>query len=368
MKIAILSSHTPSLFWFRLDMMKLMQERGHQVVAIGNEPEEQWRDKFLEYNIEYRRIYVERNGLNPINDFRTFYSILRVLKQIRPEKIFIYQAKTIVYGSIASRFAGVREIFLLIAGLGSVFRGRGAKNKILRFIMIYQYKLASKLSKGIFIQNNDDRDLFISYGISKSNKITMINGSGVNLELFKPTPFPDRPVFLFVGRLIRDKGIMEYLEASRIIKKSFPNVRCLLVGPFDSNPTALNMNDLNEYLQDGSVEYFGETSDVKQYLGQCSVFVLPSYHEGTPKSVLEAMATGRPIITTDAPGCRETVQEGVNGFLVPVKDSDSLVEKMTLLIEKPDLIPILGKRSLEICIKKYDVKKVNQCINRAMEL
>ena len=168
--------------------------------------------------------------------------------------------------------------------------------------------------------------------------------------------------FLYIGRLIKDKGILEYLEACRMIKEQFPEIRCLLVGPYDTNPSALKPNELHFYIDRKIVEYFGEQSDVRPFISQCSVYVLPSYHEGTPKTVLEAMAMNRPIITTNVPGCRETVVNGVNGFLVPFQNAEAVADKMKWFILNPENIELMGMKSLQLCKEKFDVKKVNKDI------
>lgn len=368
MKIAVLSSHTSSLFWFRMDMMKDFIKKGHSVIALGPEPESIWNQKFNEYGICYRQIYVERNGINPFNDLRTYRELKQFMKKEKPDKVFAYQAKTVVYGSLAAKVNGISEVYLLIAGLGSIFRGEGLKNKLVKTIMKTEYRLACNASKNVFFQNNDDKNEFINNGLIKEDKTAIINGSGVNLEKFKSEPLPDHPTFLFIGRLIRDKGVMEYLLACKQIKSVFPEVRCLLVGPYDSNPSALLPEELQPFIEQGIIEYFGEQSDVRPYLKQCSAYILPSYHEGTPKTVLEAMAVGRSIITTDAPGCRETVIDGYNGFLVPTKNVNSLVDKMEILIENRILNEEMAQRNLEIVKEKYDVKLINQSIMRTMGL
>lgn len=368
MKIAVLSSHTPSLFWFRLDMMKDFINKGHTVIAFGSESEAEWKEKFIEHGIEYKQFYVERNGVNPINDIKTLFSLYNYLKKEKPDKIFAYQAKTVVYGSIAAKLNAIHEVYPLVAGLGSIFRGKGFKNRVIKTIMKFEYRIASKYSKKVFFQNEDDKNEFIQNGLIKENKTVIINGSGVNLEIFKPTPLPQEPAFLFIGRLIRDKGILEYLEACKNIKTKYPKVRCLLVGPFDTNPSSLRREELNPYIKNGIIEYFGEQTDVRPYISQSSVFVLPSYHEGTPKTVLEAMAMGRPIITTDAPGCRETVIDGINGYLVKVKDIQSLVDRMDYLISNYDMCKKMGKESIKIAKNKYDVKLINQSIMSVMGL
>ncbi|WP_313128004.1 glycosyltransferase family 4 protein [Anaerocolumna sp.] len=368
MKIAILSSHTSSLFWFRMDMMKEFVKHGHIVIALGPETEFGWKNKFEENGIQYKQFFVERNGINPFNDLKTYRELCRFMKEEKPDKVFAYQAKTVIYGSLAAKANGIVENYLLIAGLGSIFRGNGLKNKIIKNVMKVEYYAACKASKKVFFQNNDDKKEFINNRLIEEDKITIINGSGVNLDKFKPAPLPEIPAFLFIGRLIKDKGVMEYLEACQRIKAEFPNVRCLLVGPYDSNPSALQQEDLEPFINHGIVEYFGEQNDVRPYIKQCSTYVLPSYHEGTPKTVLEAMAIGRSIITSDAPGCRETVIDGYNGFLVTVKDIDDLVIKMKNLILDSSMNKLMAERSLKLAREKYDVNLVNKSIMETMKL
>lgn len=368
MKIAVLSSHTSSLFWFRMDMMKDFIKKGHSVIALGSEPEAEWKKKFEEYNIDYRQLYVERNGMNPLKDLKTLRSLYSFMDKERPDKVFAYQAKTVIYGSIVAKINGVSEVYPLIAGLGSIFRGEGFKNKIIKTIMKVEYWAACKCSKKVFFQNQDDKNEFIQNGLVNDEKTVIINGSGVNLEKFKPTQFPEEPAFLFIGRLIKDKGIMEYLEACKEVKAKHPSVRCLLVGPFDSNPSALKPDELKPYIESGIIEYFGEQSDVRPFISQCSTYLLPSYHEGTPKTVLEAMAMGRSIITSDAPGCRETVIEGLNGYLVKVKDIKGLTNKMEYLISNRKKCKKMGQESAKIAREKYNVKNINQSIMKTMGL
>lgn len=368
MKIAVLSSHTSSLFWFRMDMMKEFMKCGHSVIALGPEAESKWKSRFEENGIRYKQLFVERNGINPFRDLRTYRELKQFMKEERPDKIFAYQAKTVVYGSLAAKANGISEVYPLIAGLGSIFRGRGFKNQIIKTIMKTEYSLACNASKKVFFQNNDDKNEFINSGLIKEDKVVVINGSGVNLEKFTPEVLPDKPAFLFIGRLIKDKGVMEYLEASKKIKREYPEVRCMLVGPYDSNPTALQPEELQFFIDEGIIEYLGEQSDVRPYLKQCSTYILPSYHEGTPKTVLEAMATGRSIITTDAPGCRETVIDGYNGYLVSIKDVNGITDKMRVLIEDKKTNRTMAERSLEIAEEKYDVNLVNKSIMKTMEL
>ena len=335
MKIAVLSSFTTSLFWFRIDMMKSFLAAGYEVLAVGDAPEAEWADLFRELGIRYRQIPVQRNGTNPLHDLKTLRALYRLLKEEKPDKIFSYQAKTVIYGGIAASLLGIREVYPMIAGVGSVFLGDGLKKKLVRSILIAEYKLGLRNAPRVFFQNRDDLGVFTAHNIIPECKAVMINGSGVNIEKFVPTQLPENVSFLCISRLIRDKGVCEYLDAARKIHQRHPEVRCVLVGPFDTNPSAIQPEDLQPYIDDGSIEYVGEQKNVYPYLCDCTAYVLPSYHEGTPKTVLEAMASGRPTITTDAPGCRETVTDGLNGYLVPVKNVDAIVEAMEKIIADP---------------------------------
>lgn len=366
-KALILSSHTPSLFWFRVDLMKDMQAEGYEVYAAGQMPESEWAERFKGIDVAYKQISVSRNGLNPMGDMATLKDIKRLLREIKPDKIFVFQAKTVAYGCMAAHSLGITEVYTLIAGLGSIYLGHGLKNKLVKTVMSALYKQAFRKSRKVFFQNNDDKQTMLDEGLLKEDKIVMIHGSGVNVDSFVPTEMPVIPTFLYIGRLIRDKGVGEYLDACKIIKAEYgEKVRCLLVGPYDSNPSALKPEELQPLVDAGIVEYFGEQRDVRPYISQCSIYVLPSYHEGTPKTVLESMAMGRAIITTDAPGCKETVVDGVNGYLTEVKNAADVAVKMRQLIEHPVTVAEMGKKSREMACDIFDVKKVNDTILRTM--
>lgn len=368
MRIMVLSSYAPTLFFFREDMMTAMINNGHEVIAAAPESEEEWEDKFRKRNIKYVSIKgIERTSTNPVKDIIGFFSIFRAIIKEKPDKIFAYQAKTVIYGCIAGKFARVKEIYALMGGLGSVFRNKDKKN-FARNIMRIEYKVAFKCCNKVFFQNKDDYNEMRDIGLIKEEQVVMINGSGVNMAKFIEKPIPSDPVFLFIGRIIRDKGVVEYIKAAEIVKEKCPQARIQLVGYFDTNPTAIKQEEIQPYIDKGIIEYLGSTNDVRPFLEKCSFYVLPSYHEGTPKSVLEAMATGRPIITTDAPGCRETVIDGVNGFLIPVKNSGALAEKMIWMIENHNEVEKMGRESRRICEEKFDVNKVNEVILKTMKL
>ncbi len=349
-------------------MMLAFQAKGAEVIAAGPDSDEKWFIDFREKGIEYRNIPVSRNGLNIIADIKTFRALRKLIKENRPDKIFTYQAKTIVYGTLAAKSVGCAEVYPLVAGLGSIFRGQGIKNKIIRTILSLQYKLAFKYSTKVIFQNNDDKSEFVRLGLLGEEKACLVNGSGVNTSKFTPTAFPERKAILYIGRLIVDKGIGEYLALAKRLHDNRNDIRCLLVGPYDTNPSAITVEELKPYIDNGIIEYFGEQKDIRPYMEQCTVYVLPSYHEGTPKTVLEAMSMGRPVVTTDAPGCRETVVNGVNGYLVPVRNIDALEEAVLKIMDNPELITSFGCKSREIAKSKFDVNKVNDSIMEIMSL
>lgn len=368
-KIVIISHYSPSLINFRGDLIRAMVKLGHKVICLG--PEAGFEQPLQELGADYRQIPLHRTGLNPLKDVKTLFSLRKVLKEIKPDIVFSYTVKPIVYGSIAAHMAGVRRMYALISGLGYVFIGQTFKQRLLTQIVAFLYRRGLKYNQVVFFQNPDDLHLFVSKSIvPKTVKPVLVNGSGVNIEKFAFAPPKLSPVtFLLIARLIKDKGILEYVESARLLKQKYPAAKFQLLGPLDINPAAITQEQLERWTKEGIIEYLGKTNDVRPYIADASVFVLPSfYREGTPRSVLEAMSMGRPIITTDAPGCRETVIDGKNGFLVPVKDVDALKSAMEKFILEPDLISQMGKQSRIIAEEKYDVRKVNRAILKEMGL
>lgn len=367
-KIVVLSTFAYSLLNLRGDMMREMIELGHHVMAAAPESEMQWDGEFRKRGLQYVAMPLERTGLNPAKDIRTLIFLYRLFKKEKPDIIFAYQAKAVVYGCLAAKMAGVPDIYALIAGLGSIFQLQGFKGSLIRVILEHQYRAALSCCRKVFFQNQDDTNEFVTLGLVKAEKAVLIHGSGVNMKHFAPQAMPLEPVYLFVGRLLRDKGLLEYMQAARLVKKNYPQARFQVLGPLETNPMAVKAEELKPFSSDGSVEFFGMAEDVRPFLKACYVFVLPSYREGTSRAALEALAVGRPIITTDVPGCRETVIDGVNGWLVKAKNPEMLAEKMIWMIEHPDEARRMGLESLRICAERYDVNEVNRVILRTLEL
>ncbi|MFA0422770.1 glycosyltransferase family 4 protein, partial [Vibrio sp. 10N.222.54.A1] len=287
-----------------------------------------------------------------------------------PDFVMGYTIKPVIYGSLAAWLAGVKNTFSLITGLGYAFTGEAkGKRKFIQKILQFLYKIALNTNAGVFFQNNDDKCLFQSLGlVTTKTPISVVNGSGINVEDFQPTAFPLSVDFLLIARLLGDKGIREYAKAAKMLKESHPTATCRLVGFVDDNPDSIQESELQSWVDGGYIDFLGRMDDVKPAITQSAVYVLPSYREGTPRSVLEAMAMGRPIITTDAPGCRETVVNGVNGFLIPVKDSIAIYNKMIQFIEDKPLAETMGLKSREIAEQKFDVHKVNDFMLKEMRI
>lgn len=321
--------------------------------------------------VHFRSYYLNSTGVNPLHDLKTRCDLVAILREINPDVVLAYTIKAVIWGSISARKVGVKKIYSMIPGLGyaflnsSSFHG-GFVQKVAKFL----YKRALRGNQTVFFQNADDEFFFKKKKIITSCKKTiLLPGSGVDINHYPCTDIPQNTVrFLMVARLLHDKGVLEYIAAAKLIEKKYPKIECYLAGFFDQNPRAINQEIFNSMIAKSAIRFVGKLDDVRHLLSLSSVFVLPSYREGVPRSTLEAMSMGRPVITTDAPGCRETVVEGVNGFLVPVKDVDALVVAMEKMIQHPDLIQKMGLESRRMVEERFDVRIVNQKILSALEL
>jgi len=351
-------------------MLKAMVDAGHEVIALAPEDDGEVRQQLRCLGVDYRPVFLNRTGLNPLQDLRSLVGLYRVFRELRPQLLLTYAIKPVIWGSLAARLAGVPLRFAMITGLGSGLQGQGLTRRLLSRLARGLYRISLLGCKGILFQNSDDCNYFKTWKlVPQSSHVTMINGSGVDLAHFAATPPPPGPIrFLMVARMIRDKGLLDFIEAVRILRPNYPDVRFELLGPLDSNPTAVSRKELESWVQEGLVDYLGETRDVRPFLSAAQVFVLPSFGEGTPRSALEAMATGRAVITTYAPGCREVVLDGESGFLVPVHDPVALAEAMAKLIEDPSLMQVFGRAGRHLAESKYNVHAVNGVILEALGL
>ena len=373
MKFLIIVGSAEDFLPFRGDLVDALLSRGIQVhVALPDlDANSVLHSKFLAKGLVVHKVTMQRAGMNPIADLHTMWQLLQLIKAIKPDTVLANMIKPVIYGMMASSMAGVPHRFALISGLGYAFTGENNQRGLLRRLVQKLYAISLSGAHMTFFQNPDDLNLFHQLGILKPNALTcVVNGSGVNVDYYDYTPIPKgTPCFLMVARFLIDKGIREYAAAAKLVKAQYPEARFTLVGWIDDeNPSAITQAELDAWIAEGTIDYMGRLTDVRPAIAQCSVFVLPSYREGTPRSILEAMSMGRAIITTDAPGCRETVRNEDNGLLVPVCAVAELAKAMLRFVENGELVQRFGQRSCEIAEEKYDVHKVNQVMLNEMGL
>ncbi len=368
-KVAVFGSYPDSLLNFRGRLLEAMINAGHEVHAISPPASQNIITGLQNIGVTHHSISLSRTGLNPVRDMFTIISLIRLLRKIKPDDLLAYTIKPVIYGGIAARITNT-NFYPMITGLGYAFSGTGKKGKLLKIIASSLHQLALHGARNTIFQNPDNLNYFKNQGILQNqNKTKLVNGSGVDLDFFTNQPFPQNQTFLMIARLLKDKGVYEYVEAARQIKAINPHVKFQLAGWIDDTPISISSTDLNNWINEGTIEYLGHLDDVRPALSNCTVYVLPSYYpEGIPRTVLEAMSTGRPIITTDMPGCRETVIEHKNGFLVPRQNVSALAEAMSQFLKKPELTPIMGQESRKIAEQRFDVNKVNLEILKTMEL
>jgi glycosyltransferase involved in cell wall biosynthesis len=337
-----------------------MVERGHSVIAAAPRIDPQTAASLRRLGAVPREIALRNASLNPVALLASIRQMRALIREERPGVVLAYTIKPVIVGALAARAERVGTIVALITGVGYAFTGgRELRRIVSRAAASLLYRVALERSDVIVFQNRDDEALFRRLRLMPRGRAShVVNGSGVDLDHFSPAPVPDGASFLMIARLLKDKGIREFAEAAKRIKATHPDVTITLVGDFDPSPDSLSRPELDELIRCG-IDYKGHVADVRPAIAACSVYVLPSYREGTPRSVLEAMAMGRAIITTDTPGCRETVRPGENGFLVRPRDTRSLYEAMMRFVDEPALAPKMGDVSRKIAEDKFDVRDVN---------
>lgn len=368
MRILLIASFPDSVLVFRGELIEAWVKAGCEVhVAAPCFGELSLFSEMIEAKgATLHSIPLDRTGRRPLADIVLLFSLYRLCRTLRPDAVLPYTIKPVVYGTLAAWVARVPQRYALITGLGYAFMDN--RINVVAQLMRWLYRVALARSNKVFFQNQDDERLFREMMILRHDvPSVVVNGSGVNVEEYSVVALPPgAPVFLMIGRLLGDKGVREYIEAARRVQVVCPGVRFLLVGWVDENPDAIAQEELDCWVSEGVIDFLGRLQDVRPAIASSTVYVLPSYREGTPRTVLEAMAMGRPIITTDAPGCRETVVDGVNGWTVKVRSVDALVNAMLKLIEDPSLAQRMGKRSRQIAEERYDVHKVNEIMLREM--
>jgi glycosyltransferase involved in cell wall biosynthesis len=364
-----------SIFGFRKLLLQSLVKAGHEVHILTTDltPDIQQR-AWDELNVRAEKYALARTGMNPVTDLKNAWVLYRRLKELKPDGVFCYFAKPVIWGALAARLAGIEHRYGMLEGLGYYFtddpNGNNRKKTLVRAAQIALFRFSLPLLKGLVVLNPDDKkDLVEKYRIRQKN-VMVLGGIGLDLnEYAYSEPDVSKLRFIFVGRLLAEKGINEYLKAAEIIRQRHPRAEFVILGaPDPGNPGSVNESYLNNLVNQGVVIYPGSVPNVAEWLADSSVFVLPSYREGVPRSTQEAMAIGRPIITSDVPGCRETIRDGENGFKVPPHNPQALAEAMERFIVQPELISNMGRRSRELAERDFDADKVNQRLFEFLEL
>ena len=364
-RVLVVASLAWSLVNFRGQLLTDMVAAGHEVTAAAPVADPEISRILKGMGVDYVQVPMQRAALSVIADLATLLALIRLIRRLRPAVVMAYTQKPIVYSGMAARLAG-REtrFFAMVSGLGHAFsEGGGVGRRILRGVLAGLYRVALGKAQAVIVFNSDDgaemaRHAMLPPGLP----IVQVPGSGIDTGRFAHAPLPaGPPVFLLVARLLINKGLRDFVAAARMLRAEFPDVRFRLLGPPDANPAGLPAAELAGWQAEGIIEYLGETRDVAPYLAAATVFVLPTwYREGLPRTILEAMATGRAVITTDSPGCRDAVIDGDNGFLVPVRDTAALAAAMRRFLHDPALAARMGARGRQRAETTYDVALVNR--------
>ena len=355
-KILLICVTSQNVITFRAGLIKKFQENGYAVSVIAYDDEYQEEIKAL--NVEFFCIEEQNRGMNPLKILSLKGKYKKLIKQIQPEVVFTFQLKPNTFGVIAAKSAGVKNIYSMVEGAGDVFIHNSLKWKLVRFVVCKLYKKAFRKTKKVFFLNNDDRLEFTKRKLVKEEQCEVIHGIGVDLEKFAFKPIKNYRSFLMIARMLETKGVYEYCKCARLVKQQYPDAVFNYLGAEGT----VRLCDIQEYIDDGSINYLGTTKDVRPYLEDCSAFVLPSYREGMSMSIMEAEATGRAIFTSDNVGCRDSIIHEYNGFLMPKKDYQALAERCCELIEEPYKTIEMGEKSRKLAEEWFDSNIVNEMI------
>ena len=346
---------------FRTELIKKFQDNGYQVSVSAFDGEKAKEIEGL--GVSFYCMDDNNRSTNPLKILSLKNKYKKLIQQVKPDVVLTFMLKPNVFGPLACKSLGVKKVFSMVEGAGDVFVNNGLKWKIIRAVVCHLYRRSFKHVKKVFFLNNDDKCEFVGRRLVKEDCAQVINGIGVNLDKFKFSPVTKKAKFLMVSRLVETKGVIEYCKCAKEVKKLYPDAVFDLVG----GEGALKKEDIKEYIDDGSIVYHGETNDVMPYLEDSSVFVLPTYREGFPVSVMEAQSVGRVVIISNAVGCKATVKDGYNGFFAPVKDVNALKDRCIYFIENPEKAVEMGKNAREFAQENFDHKKINQQLFEIIE-
>lgn len=353
---------------FRSGLIRAFVNHGYEVVAVA--PYDEYAERLRDLGCRYVPLPMDNKGTNPIRDFFLYLKFCGLLRREKPSIFLGYTVKPNIYGSLAAHSVNI-PVINNVAGLGTAFIRGGWLGWLVR----QMYRVALSRSTVVFFQNNEDRQMFLSGGLVKAEITDQLPGSGIDLQRFLPKPLPNKKLlrFLLIGRMMRDKGVVEFVEAARILKKRGVAADFCLLGFLDvKNQTAISRQQMDQWVQEGVIRYLGVSDRVNEEIAEADCVVLPSYREGTPRTLLEAAAMARPIVTTDTVGCREVVDNGVNGYLCQVRDPEDLAAKIEKMINlSPEERTAMGQSSREKAVRDFDekivIKKYLAAISAALQ-
>ena len=371
MKIIVLGNQARALSNFWSVLIRQMDQGGHEVFCCvpPGDPEADAALEALDARVLHYEL--DRKGLNPLHDARSFAQLKRIFTAEKPELLFASTIKPVIYGCLAARRARVPHVYATITGLGYAFEADSLFKKCVNRLSVFLYHQALKNTEGVFFQNQDDIRIFRESGIlGPGARVLTARGTGVDIRRFAQAPLPPGGpvVFLLVGRLLEAKGLPEYAEAARLLKARYPEARFQLLGPPEQGLGSVGLDRVRTWERENGIEYLGETRDVRPYMAAAHVLVLPSWREGTPTSIMEGMSMGRAAVVTDVPGCREVVRDGVNGRMTPVRDPEALAGAMESFLLAPETIARMGEAGRELAVREFDAEKVAARILRDMHV
>ena len=358
MRIVISINTSWNIYNFRSGLIKGLQKEGHEIVAVA--PLDEYSEKLeKELGVKHFPILIDNKGSNPLKDIKLMFEYKKLFNQIKPDAILQFTIKPNIYGTIAAKILKIPTINN-VSGLGTIFIN---PNTITSKIGMILYKYAFRFPKKVFFQNNDDKELFINHKLVNNNITGILPGSGVDLDkfMYSPKAKEEKFIFLMIARVLYDKGIVEYVIAAKEILSKHKNIEFQILGNHDESKGSVPKNALKKWVDDGTINYLGTTDDVASVIRSSDCVVLPSYREGTPKTLLEALAIGRPIITTDVAGCKETVINNENGYLCDVKSANDLAKKIDSMISLSDDERFkMSEKSRKLAESKFDEQLVIQ--------
>lgn len=356
-KILMICNTSQSIYNFRLPLIRKFKEEGYDVSAVAFD--DKYADLLKQENVRFKCVNDSNRSMNPLKILSLKNKYCKIIKEEKPDIVFTFQLKPNLFGVPAAKKAGVQKVYAMVEGAGDAFINKSMKWKLIKFVECKLYKKAFKRANNVFFLNNDDKAEFEALKLVKKGQGIVVNGIGVDLEKFAFAPVDKTSnKFIMIARMLETKGIYEYCKCAELVKKTHPEAEFMYLGGEGSVKVA----DIQKYIDNESINYLGTTKDVRPYIKEALLLLLSSYREGLPMTIMEAESMGRGIITSNNIGCKETVQDGYNGFIVEQKDYEAMAQKCIAVLENKKLAETLGKNARAFAEDKFDYKKINQQI------